>query len=35
MQKHWSEYQGLKPMVDYFQAQKNDSGVPARVPCPE
>lgn len=35
--KHWSEYQGLKPMVDYLQAHlpKDGAGASAPVPCPE
>jgi hypothetical protein len=37
MEKHWVEYQSLKPMVDYFQAHfpKDDAGAKARVSCPE
>ena len=37
MEKHWAEYQNLKPMVDYFQAHYPKGGVEAAVavPCPE
>ena len=37
MQKHWSEYQSLKPMVDYFEAQrpKDGAGTTVPTPCPE
>jgi hypothetical protein len=37
MEKHRTEYQGLKPMVDYFEAAFPKSGVEAStlVPCPE
>ena len=36
MEKHWPEYQGLKPAVDYFQASfPGGTKPPAPVPCPE
>src|SRR5262245_51459971 len=37
MDQHWAEYQGLKPMVDYFEAAFPKGGVEASAPvsCPE
>src|SRR5262245_31996465 len=36
MDKHWAEYEGLKPMVDYFQAAFPNGGVEPSAPvsCP-